>query len=234
MKRIGFIGYGLRSETMMQAFRTLEAPITVAAIADPRLEEIREKVSGDPYFRNTVYYTYGEEMLEKEALDGVFIGTRCGLHTYYACKVLERNIPLFLEKPVSITREQYEQLREAARGKEHRCVVSFPLRLSSIVLEMKRIVDSGALGKLTMVQAINNVPYGSVYYHSWYRDPELTAACSCRRPPMTSTTSISSPASVLSAYAPKPPSFISRVTVPRDCTARIVPSTAPVPKAALW
>ena len=174
MKRIGFIGYGLRSETMMQAFRTLEAPITVAAIADPRLEEIREKVSGAPYFRNTVYYTDGEEMLEKEALDGVFIGTRCGLHTYYACKVLERNIPLFLEKPVSITREQYEQLREAARGKEHRCVVSFPLRLSSIVLEMKRIVDSGALGKLTMVQAINNVPYGSVYYHSWYRDPELT------------------------------------------------------------
>ena len=25
-----------------------------------------------------------------------------------------------------------------------------------------------------MVQAVNNVPYGSVYYHSWYRDPSLT------------------------------------------------------------
>jgi hypothetical protein len=25
-----------------------------------------------------------------------------------------------------------------------------------------------------MVQAINNVPYGSVYYHSWYRDPKET------------------------------------------------------------
>ena len=29
MKRIGFIGYGLRSETMMKSFRSLEADITV-------------------------------------------------------------------------------------------------------------------------------------------------------------------------------------------------------------
>lgn len=174
MKRIGFIGYGLRSETMMTAFRTLQAPITVAAIADPRWEQIAPGLADDPYFSNTRYYTDAEQMLAQEELDGVFIGTRCSLHTHYACKVLEMGLPLFLEKPVSITREQYEQLRAAAQGKEHKCVVSFPLRLSTIVLEMKRIVESGMLGKLTMVQAINNVPYGSVYYHSWYRDPSET------------------------------------------------------------
>lgn len=174
MKRIGFIGYGLRSETMMTAFRTLQAPITVAAIADPRWEQIAPGLADDPYFAHTRYYTDAEQMLAQEELDGVFIGTRCSLHTHYACKVLEMGLPLFLEKPVSITREQYEQLRAAAQGKEHKCVVSFPLRLSTIVLEMKRIVESGMLGKLTMVQAINNVPYGSVYYHSWYRDPSET------------------------------------------------------------
>lgn len=174
MKRIGFIGYGLRSETMMKAFRTLEADIQVAAIADPRWPVIKAQLQQDPYFANTNYYDDADVMLVKENLDGVFIGTRCGLHTPYACKVLDQGLPLFLEKPVSITRAQYETLRAAAAGKEKNCVVSFPLRLSSIVLEMKKIVDSGALGKITMVQAINNVPYGSVYYHSWYRDPELT------------------------------------------------------------
>lgn len=174
MKRIGFIGYGLRSETMMKAFRTLEADITVAAIADPRREAIAPGLRDDPYFANTNYYDDADEMLRKEELDGVFIGTRCSLHTPYACKVLELGLPLFLEKPVSITRQQYETLRDAAAGREKNVVVSFPLRVSSIVLEMKRIVESGVLGKLTMVQAINNVPYGSVYYHSWYRDPELT------------------------------------------------------------
>lgn len=174
MKRIGFIGYGLRSETMMNAFRTLESDIQVAAVADPRWQEIKIPLENDPYFSETHYYDDADKMLAKENLDGVFVGTRCGLHTPYACKLLELGLPLFLEKPVSITRQQYETLRTAAEGKEKTCVVSFPLRLSSIVLEMKKIVDSGALGKLTMVQAINNVPYGSVYYHSWYRDPALT------------------------------------------------------------
>ncbi len=31
MKKIGFIGYGLRSETMMRAFRGIAAPIEVNA-----------------------------------------------------------------------------------------------------------------------------------------------------------------------------------------------------------
>lgn len=174
MKTVAFIGYGLRAFTMMKAFRALEADITVSAVADPRWEQIRQENRDDPYFSNTRYYEDADKLLEKEEPDGVFIGTRCSMHTSLACKVLERNIPLFLEKPVCINREQYETLRAAADGKEHRAVVSFPLRLSSITLEMKRIVDSGALGRITMVQAVNNVPYGSVYYHSWYRDPTET------------------------------------------------------------
>lgn len=174
MKHIGFIGYGLRSETMMKAFRSVEANFTVSAIADPRWRELAPTLEADPYFQNVTFYDDPDTMLEHEALDGVFIGSRCSTHTHYACKVLERNLPLFLEKPVSMCDEQYIALREAARGKEDKVVVSFPLRLSTITLEMKRIVDSGALGKITMVQAINNVPYGSVYYHSWYRDPTET------------------------------------------------------------
>ena len=174
MKKIGFIGYGLRSETMMNAFRSLEADLQVQAVADPAWPAIAPKLRGDPLFSGTVWYESGEEMLQKETLDGVFIGTRCSLHTRYACLVLREGIPLFLEKPVCISRDQYEQLRSAGQGRERSVVVSFPLRVTSIVQEMKRIVSGGTLGKITMVQAVNNVPYGSVYYHSWYRDPTET------------------------------------------------------------
>ena len=113
MKKIGFIGYGLRSETMMKAFRALEAEVCVAAVADPRREEIARQMAQDPYFASTAYYGDAEEMLLREELDGVFIGTRCSLHTPYACKVLKLGLPLFLEKPVCTTRAQYEALRGA-------------------------------------------------------------------------------------------------------------------------
>ena len=52
--------------------------------------------------------------------------------------------------------------------------MSFPLRVADITVRLRQLVESGALGRVTMVQAVNNVPYGSVYYHSWYRNPSLT------------------------------------------------------------
>ena len=96
MKKIGFIGYGLRSETMMKAFAGIGAEIEAAAIADPRAGEIREKVAADSRFAHTRYYADAAEMLAAEPLDGVFIGTRCGLHAYLEAQVLSRDLPLFL------------------------------------------------------------------------------------------------------------------------------------------
>lgn len=174
MKKLGFIGYGFRSETMMKAFAGIQAPIEVAAVADPRWRDKETVLRNDKFFENTRYYETAEQMLAAETLDGVFIGTRCNLHTHYAQQVLAREIPLFLEKPVCINQEQYEQLRRASEGKRQKVVVSFPLRLTCIVQELKRMVDRGELGDIVTVQAVNNVPYGSVYYHSWYRDSSLT------------------------------------------------------------
>lgn len=172
--RIAFIGYGLRSKTMLSAFRDLEAGVEAAAVCEPDPEAARAGTEGDPLFASASYYTDPVQMLEECRPDGVFIGTRCPLHTPMALKVLDRRLPLFLEKPVAISEAQLAALAEAGRGQEDRVVVSFPLRLCAVVQEMKRIVSSGILGRLTMVQAVNNVPYGSVYYHSWYRDPSLT------------------------------------------------------------
>ncbi|MFQ8832885.1 MAG: Gfo/Idh/MocA family oxidoreductase [Ruthenibacterium lactatiformans] len=113
-------------------------------------------------------------------------------------------------------------------------VVSFPLRLSSITLEMKRIVDSGVLGRLTMVQAVNNVPYGSVYYHSWYRDPAETGGLFLQKATHDIDYIHFSQASAPFPCALRPPSCISKGTIRRACTVRIARITAPAPKAATW
>ena len=173
-KRLGFIGYGFRSETMMKAFAGIEADLEVAAICDPRAEEIRRQVEGTPMFPAVHYYKESGEMLDREELDGVFVGTRCPLHTPKALEVFARDLPLFLEKPVAITPEQLRLLEEAAPDHSHRTVVSFPLRLCTITLEVRKIIQRGDIGQVTMVQAVNNVPYGGVYYHNWYRDESLT------------------------------------------------------------
>lgn len=174
MIQLVFIGYGLRSATMMDAFCKAGEPVQVSAIADPRAEELEKQHVGDEMFAGTRYYTGAEDMLRQESPDAVFIGTRCALHTRLAEMVLCRRLPLFLEKPVCINQEQYRSLATAGCGQEDRVMVSFPLRFAAVTAAMKRLLDSGALGRITMIQAVNNVPYGSVYYHSWYRSEDET------------------------------------------------------------
>lgn len=174
MKKIGFIGYGLRSETMMRAFRGIAAPIEVAAIADPAWQTIQPKLQQDPLFSHTRFYADAEEMLAQEKLDGIFIGTRCNLHSELAAPVIRQGIPVFLEKPICISPDQYKLLLDTPKQMWDRVTVSFPLRYTIIVQQMKHLVESGVLGDIVTVQAINNVPYGNVYYHSWYRDSSLT------------------------------------------------------------
>ena len=55
-KKLAFLGYGLRSKTMLQAFREIEADISVAAVADPRWEQIKEENAGDPLFAEARYF----------------------------------------------------------------------------------------------------------------------------------------------------------------------------------
>ena len=52
------------------------------------------------------------------------------------------------------------------------------------------IVDSGRLGVVNQVQAVNNVPYGGVYYaRSTYRDFDVTGGMWLQKARTTSTTS---------------------------------------------
>jgi predicted dehydrogenase len=79
-----------------------------------------------------------------------------------------------MEKPVAITFEQVQRLEETFRHYTAPTVVSFPLRLSPVLQTVKDLVDSGRIGTVEHIDAFNDVPYGTVYFRTWYRDYELT------------------------------------------------------------
>lgn len=177
--RVGIIGFGYRSRHVFCEFGKLEdgrAEVKLAAISDPKTKEelLAEAQLSNLDLSETHFYTDEDEMMDQEQLDGIIIGTRCSLHTKLAIKVLKRKIPLFLEKPVSTTEKDWNLLREAYEQYGGEVVVSFPLRLSSLSLEAKRIIDSGEIGTVQHVAAFNYVTYGGDYYHDWYRDERET------------------------------------------------------------
>ncbi len=114
------------------------------------------------------------QMLAQEDLDGIMIGTRCDAHTDMAILSLPTGLPIFLEKPVAINVDQLQRLAAAGMASASPVLVSFPLRVSPLATMAKKIVDSGEIGTVNHVQAMNNVPYGRGYFHKWYRNDQTT------------------------------------------------------------
>lgn len=172
---IGVIGFGLRAECVLMNFNQYEMGVNLVSVCDPQVAAAKERINRIGYNADQVkFYDDVDEMLETENLDGVVVGTPCASHTDLAIKVMKHNIPMFLEKPVAISLDQIQRLQAASRHYTAEAVVSFPLRVTPICKKVKEIIDSGKLGRIEHVEAVNNVNYGRVYYHSWYRDESLT------------------------------------------------------------
>jgi predicted dehydrogenase len=172
-KRLGVIGYGSRIRHMLGELERFGRDLRVVAVVDPAEARLRETFP--EALAGVTFYPDARTMLAGADLDAVMIGTVCNVHTDLAIQVLERDLPLYLEKPVSIDEDQLHRLHAASQRHEAKVVVGFPLRSSTLLQTVKKIVDSGTIGTVENVQAINNVPfYGSNYYHGWMRDDRLT------------------------------------------------------------
>lgn len=172
MLKIGVIGFGNRMSYIVDILLKSDE-VSLVAVMDTDIASVRENYLNKEKFKTVNYYTDAEAMLKNEKLDGVCIGTRCSSHTDYAILVAKYGIPLFLEKPVCTNSEDLERLKKI-QGFDEKVVVSFPLRNSNLILEVKRLIDADLLGHIEHVQAYNNVAYGRGYYHKWYRDENET------------------------------------------------------------
>jgi predicted dehydrogenase len=176
MARLAIIGCGARLADLMGRIMDLEPGTQLVAVADPdeggartRLEEHRVPIDA------TRFHPDARTLLQDaDAFDGIMIGTRCHLHAEIGAQTAATDLPVFLEKPVGITPEQLDALSQAFAGRENRVLVSFPLRFSPLFLRVEEILASGRLGIINQIQAVNNIPYGGVYFATWYRSYEET------------------------------------------------------------
>ena len=174
---LGVIGLGGRAASLLPIFRRTHPGFRVVAVADPDKVGARRRLRDTGLLdENVPFFADADQMLaHADSFDALLIGTRCNTHTPMAVKAAETGLPLYLEKPVSISHEQIVALRDAYRGREKSVVVSFPMRVTPLFQAVMEVVESGRLGTVNQVQAVNSVPYGGGYYASdTYRDVDVT------------------------------------------------------------
>ena len=100
-----------------------------------------------------------EEMLADRAVEVVTIGTPSGAHMEPAVAAAEAQKHVIVEKPLEITLRRCDRIIEACRKAGVVLSTIFPSRFHESSGELKRAVDQGRFGRLTVGDA----------YVKWYR-----------------------------------------------------------------
>ena len=149
--RIGIIGTGWIAEAHIKSY--LKMPdVEVVACADliPGKAEAFCKTYGVEGAR---CYESGHAMLEAEELDGVSVCTYNCQHAPCAIDALEHGVNVMLEKPFTVTLDEAVAVMKAEKKSGKILTIGYQPRMSSNIQQIKKIVDSGELGKVYYMQA---------------------------------------------------------------------------------
>ena len=174
MIRLGVIGYGSRIHGVIHHnLRRLDPQVRVVGVVDPDENGVRQRLA-ECDRDDVVFYKDLDHMMRQGKIDALAIGTRCNLHTPYAVKAAQYDVPLYLEKPVSVSMRQATALERAFAKSKCQVVVSFPLRVSPLCELARQYIQEGAVGQPVHIAVSNYVPYGTTYWEAGYRNFEIT------------------------------------------------------------
>jgi predicted dehydrogenase len=87
-----------------------------------------------------------------ESADAVVVASPNAFHASQACAALEHGRPVLVEKPLATTVTDAELVVEAADRAGVVAAVAMNLRFHPGIVELKRLVDAGALGRILLAQ----------------------------------------------------------------------------------
>ena len=148
--KVGIIGTGWIAESHIQSYK-LQDDVEVVAAADliPGKAEKFMKRFGVEGVR---FYPSHKEMIDNEELDAVSVCTYNTQHAAPTIYALEHGIPVLLEKPFSVTLEEAEEICRVEKASGKFVSVGFQPRFDANMQMIKKIVDSGVLGKIYYIQ----------------------------------------------------------------------------------
>ena len=134
-----------------------KAKIVAAADIDPEKLKGMRILTGIP---ESACYASAEEMLEKSKLaDIMLICTPDRCHYAQAKAALLKDYDLLLEKPISPNAEECAELRDLALSRGRLVAVCHVLRYTAFYQKIKQLLDSGIIGDVVNIQALEQVCY---------------------------------------------------------------------------
>jgi len=174
--RIGVIGAGLRMRTVLERMlRASGSRLTISAVHDPDAGA-RAALGRLLAYEPTAAPSEGS-LIADSAVDWVFIGSWNHVHARQIIAAFEAGKHVFCEKPLATTFEDCVRINEAAaRAPECRFALGLVLRYSPHYSIIRRVLDSGKLGRLISFEFNETLRFnhGGYIFGDWRRFTEFS------------------------------------------------------------
>ena len=152
--RVAVIGAGTMGNHHARVYADME-DVELVGIAD--VNESAAAKLGHRH-RATPYKDF-RELLDREKPDLVSIAVPTRLHCEVACEVMGRGVHVLIEKPLAISNAEGRAIVEQAQRCGVNAMVGHIERFNPAVIEIKRRLADGALGRILQVHARRLSPY---------------------------------------------------------------------------
>jgi predicted dehydrogenase len=147
----GLIGAGGRGRYLNGNFKKLGAEcVAIAEVYEPNMQTALKDV---PDAKTYVDY---HELLAQSGLDAVVVASPDHQHAPMLYAALEAKKDVYLEKPMSHSLEQSKEMIAAVRKSSQIVQIGMQRRSAPSVIKAKELLDSGILGRITLVKPMWN------------------------------------------------------------------------------
>ena len=102
-----------------------------------------------------------EDVLRNYQIQGIALATPAETHAELAIQVMQAGKDILVEKPMALTLEDAEKMKEVAEETGRILMVGHLLEYHSAVLKLREMIDSGELGKINYIYS-NRLNFGKV------------------------------------------------------------------------
>jgi predicted dehydrogenase len=148
----GVIGTGSRARGLNKTFQKLGAQCV--ALADPYEVNLKGAQQESP--AGAKAYEDFHELLARKDIDFVVIGTPDHWHCPNLLEALAAGKDVYIEKPLSHSLEQSRTMIAAVRKTDRIVQVGMQRRSMPFIHKAKRVIDDGALGRISAVRPMWN------------------------------------------------------------------------------
>lgn len=155
---VAILGCGSRGADSYGLYLNKDERFEIVSLCDIRKNKV-DRFKKEFSCKDELCFYDEDEFFKARRADAIIIATQDKDHVRHAIKALKLGYDILLEKPVTADKKECFDLLETQKKYGGKIVVCHVLRYAPVFVQVMKLLESGTIGKLVDIQAIEQVAY---------------------------------------------------------------------------